>query len=358
MTKWITIVLSIAGLALAGYVVATSGQKVPDLPPAATPTVNPYSDGIAASGTVEASTRNLTVNAPVGALVIEVLAEVNDEVKTGQPLFKLDDRELRAQLPKLEAALLLAEADVARLRAMPREEDLPPLRAAVARAQTRMEDAAEWYGNLQRAAEGRAAGASELRRAWFALEVARGDLRVAQAELARMEAGAWKLEIDVAESQVALAKAEVNGTRALIERMVAKSPVDGTILKRHIEPGRFAPPDPSDPAMVIGNINEINVRAQVDEEDLPRLREGATAKARIRGAAEKTLPLRMLRIEPLAMPKMSLTGSVSERVDTRVVEVVFRVESLEGMRLYPGQVVDVYIDASGAPVAQRVEADH
>ncbi len=69
---------------------------------------------------------------------------------------------------------------------------------------------------------------------------------------------------------------------------------------------------------------------------MPRLREGAAGIARVRGAAEKRLPLVMVRIEPLAIPKMSLTGSVTERVDTRVVEVLFRVESLEGMRLYPG----------------------
>ncbi len=137
MTKWITIALSIAGLALAGYVVATSGQTTQDLPPAAAPTVNPFADGIAASGSVEASTRNLTINAPTAGLVIEVLVEVNDRVAAGQPLFKIDDRELRAQLLRQEAALVAAEAEVARLRAMPRPEDLPPLRAAVERARTR-----------------------------------------------------------------------------------------------------------------------------------------------------------------------------------------------------------------------------
>ncbi len=345
MTKWITIAISIIGLALAGYVVATSGQKVPDLAPAAAPTVNPYADGIAASGMVEASTRNLTISAPVGGLVMEVLADVNDRVKAGDPLFKLDDRELRSQLLRLDAALLQAEAEVARLRAMPREEDLPPLRAAVQRAKSRVDDAEDWYNTLRLAAENQAAGEKELRRAWFVLEFARGELLESQAQLDLAEAGAWEVDITVAESRAAQARAEADGTRSLIERLVVKAPSGGTILKRHIEPGRFVTTDPNDPAMVIGDLDQLHVRAQVDEEDLPRLREGATGVARIRGASEKKLPLEMVRIEPLAMPKMSLTGSVTERVDTRVVEVVFRVKSLEGMRLYPGQVVDVYIDA-------------
>lgn len=349
MSKWITIALCIAGLVLAGYVVATSGQKVPDLPPVAAPTVNPFADGIAASGIVEATTRNLSINAPVGGLVIEVLADVNDRVAAGQPLFKLDDRELRAELPRLEAALAQAEAEISRLRAMPRDVDLPPLRAAVERAKTHVADAQEWYDNLRAAAEDQAANPKELRRAWFALDFARKEQEIAEADLKKAEAGAWGEDIKVAESKAAMAKAEADGTRALIERLTVRAPVAGTILKRNIEPGRFATTDPESPAIVMGDIQQLNIRAQVDEEDLPRLREGAAGIARVRGAAEMKLPLTMLRIEPLALPKVSLTGSVTERVDTRIVEVLFRVQPPEGMRLYPGQVVDVYIDAGATP---------
>lgn len=345
MAKWITIAISVCGLALAGYVVATSGQRVPDLPPAAAPTVNPFADAIAAAGTVEASTRNLSINAPVGALVIEVLVEVNDRVEAGQALFRLDDRELKAQLAREEAALLQARAEVARLRAMPRPEDLPPLRANVARAQTRLSDAEDWYSSLRAAAEERAASEKELLRAWFAMETARAELNVAKAQLEQVEAGAWEQDILVAETRVKQSQANVEGTESLIERLTVRAPVGGTVLKRNVEPGRFATTDPADPAIVLGDLDQMHVRAQVDEEDLPRLREGARGIARVRGAAEKKLPLKMLRIEPLALPKTTLTGSVTERVDTRVVEVVFVVESLEGMRLYPGQVVDVYIDA-------------
>jgi multidrug efflux pump subunit AcrA (membrane-fusion protein) len=347
MSKWITIVLSVAGLALAGYVVATSGQEVPDAPPAATPTVNPYADGIAAAGPVEASTRNLAINPPVGGLVTKVLVEVNDAVAPDQALFVLDDRELRALLPKQEAALARAEAELAKLRASPRPESLPPLRAEVASAESRVEDAAEWYNDVRAAHEDNAATPKELRRAWFALNLMRAELEVARARLREAEAGAWEYDITIAEAQVEQARAEVEGTRALIERLTVRSPVEGVVLKRNIEPGRFTMTDPNSPAMTVGGIRELRVRAQVDEEDLPRLRDGAEGIARVRGAAEKQLALEMIRIEPLAMPKRSLTGDITERVDTRVVEVLFRVTPPEGMRLYPGQVVDVYIDASG-----------
>lgn len=347
MTKWITILLSLCGLALAGYVVATSGEKVPDAPPASAPTVNPYPDGIAAAGTVEASSRNLSINAPAGGLVVEVPGEVNQRVEAGAALFRLDDRELRAMLPRQDADVAQAEAELERLRSSPRPEDLPPLRAAVEVAQSRLADAEDWYNNLRQAREDAAATNKELRRAWFALETARGELQVARAELARAEAGPWEKDLAVAQARREAAKAAADGTRALIERLTVRAPLAGVILKRNVEPGRFATTDPNDPAMVLGAIDEMRVRAQVDEEDLPRLREGAAGTARVRGAGDKRLALTMIRIEPLALPKRSLTGDISERVDTRIVEVLFRVESTDGVRLYPGQVVDVYIEAGG-----------
>ena len=57
----------------------------------------------------------------------------------------------------------------------------------------------------------------------------------------------------------------------------------------------------------------------------------------------------MLRIEPLAEPKVSLSGNTTERVDTRVLEVIFEVTEKGDAPLYPGQLVDVFIEGQPAP---------
>ena len=72
------------------------------------------------------------------------------------------------------------------------------------------------------------------------------------------------------------------------------------------------------------------------------LRTGAAAQARVRGQKAILVPLTMIRIEPLAQPKVQLSGATTERVDTRVLEVLFRVQG--SATLYPGQLVDVFID--------------
>ncbi|MGQ0626829.1 MAG: hypothetical protein ACT4PL_01865, partial [Phycisphaerales bacterium] len=101
-------------------------------------------------------------------------------------------------------------------------------------------------------------------------------------------------------------------------------------------------------AFVVGDLSTLRVRARVAEEDAPQLQAGARAIARVRGIRPVELPLRMLRIEPLAEPKMNLMGTTTERVDTRVVEVIFEVIGPVTARVYPGQGVDVFIEGEGA----------
>ena len=59
-----------------------------------------------------------------------------------------------------------------------------------------------------------------------------------------------------------------------------------------------------------------------------------------------TYPLTFVRVEPYVVPKKALTGANTERVDTRVIEVIFEITGTTTFRLFPGQVVDVYIEAA------------
>ena len=65
----------------------------------------------------------------------------------------------------------------------------------------------------------------------------------------------------------------------------------------------------------------------------------------VRGNAELKAPLRFVRFEPYVVPKRSLTGDSTERVDTRVLQVIYSVER-EDAQLFVGQQLDVFIDAT------------
>jgi len=354
MIKWLTILGAIAGVALAVYVVSTASHKPPPIPLAAPPSINPFDRGIAATGIVEARSRNVPIAAPEGGLVTRVFVEAAQSVKSGDPLFELDPRPIEAELVQARAAVVVAQATLDRLIAQPRDVELPPLEAIVDATRAEVEDLQDQYDMLKQAGEEQAASSNELRRRYFLLQRVRARLAEVEARLKLFREGAWEPDIAIARAELDRANTAIDALNIMLERRTVRAPIDGTILQRSVEPGQFAPSEPRASAMVMGDLSSLRVRARVDEEDLPRLRDGAKGIARVRGEQEITVPLHMLRIEPLAIPKTELSGSTIERVDTRVVEVLFEVNAVPAVTLYPGQLVDVFIDApeiSNAPAA-------
>ena len=74
----------------------------------------------------------------------------------------------------------------------------------------------------------------------------------------------------------------------------------------------------------------------------------------IKGMKTDPIPLRFVRIEPYVTTKKSLTGDSTERVDTRVLQVIYQFDQSK-IPVYVGQQMDVFIDGSGAPVAHPEE---
>ena len=100
--------------------------------------------------------------------------------------------------------------------------------------------------------------------------------------------------------------------------------------------------------MLIGRTSVLHIRVDVDENEASRVRAGARAVAYVRGNSSIMTPLDFVRIEPYIVPKRSLTGDTTERVDTRVLQVLYAFDP-KGLPVYVGQQMDVYVDAP--PVA-------
>jgi HlyD family secretion protein len=90
--------------------------------------------------------------------------------------------------------------------------------------------------------------------------------------------------------------------------------------------------------------HRLHVRIDIDEHDIPRFRPGLPAKASLRGHSESAYPLNFVRVEPYVIPKKSLTGDNSERVDTRVLQVIYSLDTSD-KPIYVGHQLDVFIDS-------------
>lgn len=303
---------------------------------------------IAGLGIVEPRSERVAVGSAVPGIVDAVLVKPGDRVKKDQPLFTLEKAERQAEFDARVAALQLEESRLTRLESQPRAEDLPPLEARVKSAEIEAQRTQGTYERVKAARESGAASVEDLEQRRFAMLAAQATLDQMKAELARMRSGAWKADLEVARREVGAARAAVEKARADLDRMTVRAPMDGHVLKVDVRDGEFATAGRLDSPMVtLGDEGPLRVRVQVDEDDAVRVQPGAVAEAFTRGREPVRLQLKFVRIEPSVEPKTTLKGVVTERVDTRVLVVLYEVEKAEGP-VYVGQQVDVFVDGSVA----------
>jgi multidrug resistance efflux pump len=324
---------SAALLTLAIYQVFETGLKQELLRPGMPPPQSMRVEAIAANGVVEAGSANIAVAAPWPGVANAVLVEVNGQVRKGQPLFRLDDRALRAELAVRDAACRTADAQLARLDGPGRRWELTTLEKRARRAADRVHNEEAGVREVGNDADERIAEQS--------LDTARADADRLQGD-AQAAADTWAADKAVALATRNQARAAVEQARLEVERACVLAPMDGVVLQVNIRPGEYVGPPPLPPPIVLGHLGRLQVRVEVDEHDLARFRPGATAWAQTRGAPGLSLALQFLHVEPLVIPKKALSGEAGERVDTRVLPVIYAVE-LGGPSLYVGQQVDVFI---------------
>jgi HlyD family secretion protein len=304
-----TILLALLGVVCIVLISKLQAERA--MPPAGEPpnppAPKPYAQSVSATGILEA----LSENVATPGLVAEVKVAVNDAVKAGDLLFRLDDRDLRAQELSTKAKLGVAQAKI-----------------SVSQAQlTKLESQ---LTRLTSVADPRAVSKDDL-------ENRKQDVAVSEAQL------------EAAHADLTAAKVELESIALLIERLSVRSPRDATVIQVNIRAGEYAATAPKNPAMIVGETGRLQVRADVDEQNATRIRPGQNGHASLKGDPSVRFPLEFVRVEPYVIPKVSLTGAGTERVDTRVLQVIFSLKRPDKPPLYVGQQVDVFIEAPDSP---------
>jgi multidrug efflux pump subunit AcrA (membrane-fusion protein) len=342
--KFVVPALSLVGIGVATLTVIQGSARLAAAPPVAVPATSPFATKIAGAGLVEAASENVSIGTPLPGLVVAVSVKQGQVVQAGDVLFQLDPRQLRAERLVRAAEVESARAELARLAALPRPEDLPPARARQAAAQAALDEARLRLELAEKVDDARAVSLEELTRRRSALASGTALLESAEAELARLAAGAWAPELALARTHVAGAEAALAVVDTELERLSVRAPLAGTVLRIGIRAGEFASSAAREPLLVLGDLTRLHVRVDLDESDAWRFRPGAPAQAFVRGNPTLSTPLEFVRVDPLVIPKRSLTGDPVERVDTRVLQVLYAFEP-GALPVYVGQQMDVYIEA-------------
>ena len=308
MKRFILPLIGILAALWAAYSVVRTQPRRTSTDPPTPPAISDFKDTVAAVGLVEASTENIWIGTPIGGVVAKVFVIAGKNVRTGDPLFELDTRQLRAELTVRKQAVSVARA-----------------RSRVAEA--RIADFQRQLEFAEQVKDKRAISAEELTRRRSAVETATAELEEVRTEIAAAEAQAQIVLVD-------------------LDRSIVRAPLAAEVLQVKVRVGEFAPATATAvPLVLLGRSKPLHVRVDVDEHEAWRVRDGAHAVGHVRGNAELKAPLQFVRFEPFVVPKRSLTGDSTERVDTRVLQVIYRVER-DDVPFFVGQQLDVFINAA------------
>lgn len=302
--KYFIPILAVIGALFGLMTVYWSQQAVPIPPILFPPPESPYRYAIAASGIIEASSQNISIGTPFNEIIEEIFIREGDVVKKGEPLFRLNTQIFEAQLATAKANLELASVD--------------------------LQDKQKQYSFYQRLKDTKAVSEQVYQQAYYAVVEAEENIKVAQAN------------VEIAATNIA--------------RSTVRAPIEGEILQLNIHIGEIAPIIPfissqstwktaaNGSLLLMGRVQPMQVRIDIDEEDAWRFERGASATAFVRGNSRIHFPLEFVGLEPYILPKSSFTGATNERVDTRVLQALYQFNK-QDLPVYCGQILDIFIDS-------------
>jgi multidrug resistance efflux pump len=304
-------------------------------------------------GIVEPVGEAVMIGSHLPGIVAQVMVRAGDIVRKGDPLFAIDERAAQANLQLAKSNLLAQESKLQELRAQipPQKARVDAAHALEQQAEATLSNAKQELSRSEALATRNAVSEEELGSRKLAYAVAAAKLAESQARhreaMASLELIAGEKSapsIEVQQVAVEQAKASLDKEKITLELHRVVAPSDGEVLQVNVREGEFAPAAIlSTPLMILGVVDPLHVRVDIDESEIPRFSSKASAFASVRGRPSIKVPLTFVRTEPYVVPKKTLNGGVSERVDTRVLQIIYSV-SPAAIQAIPGQQVDVYIE--------------
>jgi RND family efflux transporter MFP subunit len=292
--KFLFPILGVIGIIWAIIYVKSATPPPPVAEPVMQPSIISYKNYIGGAGLTEPNSENINIGTHVTGVVKNINVQVGDAIKKGDILFTIENSEATADVAVAEANLTQAEADL-----------------------NNQKDQFDIITNIK---DSRAVSQDERNKSLRNLESAR----------AKFES----------------AKATLDAAKTRLDLHSVKSPIDGVVMTMNLRVGEFAQSSNNgDPLMRVGNLTPLHIRVDIDENDAWRFKAGANAKAFVRGNTEISVPLSFVRTEPYVRPKKSLTGESAERVDTRVLQIIYSFDPT-GLPIFAGQQMDVYIEVA------------
>lgn len=217
---------------------------------------------VSATGNLQ-PTNKVDVSSELSGIVKSVEVDFNDQVKIGQVLARLDTSKLSAQISQSQATV-----DSARAKVLQAEATIKETRAAL----DRLHEVGRLSNNKA---------------------IAKGDLETAQAALDRAKA-----DLAGAHASVSLAEATLQLNRTDLAKTEIKSPINGIVLTRSVEPGQTVAASLQAPVLftLAENLAQMELHVDVDEADVGQVQNGQEATFAVDAYPDRSYPAEITQI--------------------------------------------------------------
>lgn len=277
--------------------------------------------------------------ARVDGRVGQIVVARSENVKQGAALIRIDNPELLAKYRQSQAALGVAEAELARVKAGFRAETIAVRKAQIDRAEADLVLAQKTYDRTRTLVASRDSPQAKLDEATAALTVAERGLEQARFAYNEAVSGFIPEDLAIAEAKVQTAKAGVETLKALVDQMVVVAPTDSQVFRIPVEEGEFVLPGV--PLITLVDLADMWVQFELREDLLRDLKQGTKISVRVPALHDRQVELEVRVIAA----KGEYTGWRATRAtgdfDLRTFEVrAYPTGRVDGLR--PG--MSVYTD--------------
>ncbi|MGE3228694.1 MAG: efflux RND transporter periplasmic adaptor subunit [Hyphomicrobium sp.] len=278
---------------------------------------------VSTSGPVRALV-TVSVGSQLSGQVDDVNVDFNSEVKPGDILATIDSKTFAAKVAQAKADLTAAEAALANQEAA-KLKAVAVLLATETNV-TRQEGLAEKRLSPQ-----------------LTYETAIRDRDVAKADIAVAEAQVQSAHATIAQRKAALDQASVD-----LERTEIRSPIDGTVISRTVDPGQTVAASLQAPELfkIAQDLSRIRIEAQVNEADVGAVAEGNAATFTVDAYPDRQFEGRVTQV------RLAATELNSVVTYTVIIEA-----ANEGRKLFPGMTANVMIVSDKRDGTLRVAND-
>jgi ABC exporter DevB family membrane fusion protein len=308
---------------------------------------------VAGPGRVEPASEDIKIGSELSGRLKSVYVEEGDSIHRGQVLAELENADYRAQVQSARASVVAKEAVLRKVINGARRQERDEAWSSVSEAKAVMENAKSELHRRQELFSAGVVSREELERYSREADVAKAKYDAAVQQHALVDDRAREEDRSLAEADVKLAQAQLDEAQARYDKTFIRSPIDGSVLRKHHRNGESVSNSSTvpDPVLTIGDRKALRVRMDVDETDVSKVSVGQRAYVTADAYGKQKFWGHVVRVGQQLGPKNVRTDEPTEKVDTKILETLIELDA--GSKLPDGLRVDAFIVPGNSEVANR-----